>query len=247
MKIKCTSECSVDHTTCLVFGDSGIGKTTLASTLQDKTLIIGAEPGLLSLSQFKIDVVDLQENAISGKMSMSAADRIETLREYIVWLRNGTDYANIFVDSLTELSEVVLDYCDGCYPDARNSLQKWGLYKKTMQGIIKTFRDLPYNVFITSLAKSDKDDVGRKIILPDVMGSLSASIPQYFDFVFAMRSFVSQENDKESEVRYLQTFHDGMYVCKDRSGMLDRYIEADLQIITNKLGSKNGKREVEYG
>ena len=50
MKISTTKAVGNDALKILIYGESGSGKTTLAGTINEPTLIISAEAGLLCLS-----------------------------------------------------------------------------------------------------------------------------------------------------------------------------------------------------
>lgn len=220
MEVKSTANHVTKNTSMLIYGLSGVGKTTLAGTLTGKTLIISAEAGLLSLSNKEIDFIELE------------GDKLAHLREVVGWLVKGTEYHNIFVDSLTEIAELVVVEAERLYPDSKNSLQKWGHYNKVLKQLIKFLRDFAnYNVIITALQKTDKDEIGRRFNIPDVSGSLATKLPQFFDFVFNLRVY----SKEDKEVRALMTSTNDSYICKDRSGKLDTYEKPDLQYILNRI------------
>ena len=55
--IKNTEAIHQSNLKCLIYGESGAGKTYLANTLTQPTLIISAESGLVSLTGSNIDYV----------------------------------------------------------------------------------------------------------------------------------------------------------------------------------------------
>ena len=61
------------------------------------------------------------------------------------------------------------------------------------------------------------------------------NLPYQFDEVLAMRS---ETNESNENVRFIQTFSDSSWCCKDRSGKLDAYEEADLGKILTKIGGE---------
>ena len=80
----------------LVYGNAGSGKTYLCSTITDQ-IIISAESGLLSLSQFDIPVIEVKS--------------IQDIREVYKFLAlspEANQYTTVCLDSLTEIGEVVL-------------------------------------------------------------------------------------------------------------------------------------------
>ena len=83
----------------LVHGPAGSGKTVLCSTTGalDKTLIISAEAGLLSLRDFDIQVAEVST--------------LEDLREVYKTLKNDDHpFEWICLDSISEIAEVVLNH-----------------------------------------------------------------------------------------------------------------------------------------
>ncbi len=215
MQINKTSDKKKTRISILNYGPSGIGKTSLASSLE-KTLIISAESGLLSLKKFDIDYVTVNS--------------IKDLREIITMLKQGTDYKNIFIDSITEISRIVLDELNQEYPDRKDTFVLYGEYAKLMRGIVISFRDLePYDVILTALPKVEKDETNKRFTTCDLTGKIASQLPAYFDEVFYY-DFVGEEN-----TRALLTQGSDKIVAKDRSGRLKKYEKPNLQAIINKI------------
>lgn len=219
MLIKSTSDLSFNKINALIYGPTGYGKTTLASTLPPKTLLISCENGLLSLRNKAIDYVEIDTK-----------DKMKSIKNILEEVKKS-DYDTIFIDSLTEISGYFLDHAKTKYPDDRNTMQRYGLVLTLTQAFIKATRDMEKNVFYTCLEKSEKDNVGRVSHKPDLIGSIRDSIGAYFDFYFPMRIIVKDEK----EVRVLQTQPYDGYEAKDRSGALDVFERPDLGAIINKV------------
>jgi len=222
MQVKKTNDIVAKNINALIYGPSGVGKTTLGSTLPDKTLIISLEAGLLSLMNHEIDYVEVDPT-----------DKIGSLRRILIEA-TGSDYQTLFIDSLTEISQAFLDVARKEFSDARQTMLMYGLYNQYMTSFLKHTRDMEKNIFFTCLQKDDKDDIGRITHTPDMIGSISSKSPAYFDFVFALIIF-----EKEDEkVRAILTDTNDGYIAKDRSGKLDQYEKAHLGNIINKVFSK---------
>lgn len=217
MEIKKTNSKEDLRITALIYGKSGSGKTTLASTLKDKTLILSAESGLLSLHDFDIDYVTI--------------DSMAKLGETLTALEKGTEYKNIYVDSITEIGQVLVAELQKKYPDRKDSFPLWGDYNTYIRRIIKRLRDLaPYNVFITALDKVDTDELNNRFVVPDLNGKVATQLVQFFDEVFYVVV------DKDGARSLLTGGHDKIIV-KDRSGKLERFEEMNLQTIKEKTCS----------
>lgn len=227
MKISSTADHAEHKIKAIVYGESGAGKTTLAKTLDGKTLIINGESGLLSLHGTDIAMVDLSKDD-AGVVISDPAARIRRLGEVFAMLQAGTPYTNIFLDSLTEINELVVASLNKEFPDRKDSLVLWGENAKRMTSIIKSFRDLPYNVYMTCLSKIDKDENSQRFHALALSGKVADNAPQYFDLVLFLHA------DGEGK-RMLVTSKTPKNVCKDRSGRLSVTEDADLGHIARKI------------
>ena len=222
-EIKNCKDIKMETITAIIIGDSGAGKTTLLSTLPKETIVISLEKGLLSLQGKDLDYIQVPEG-------LGAKDKLDWLRSSMAWAAKQ-DYKNICIDSITEMSEFLVDYGKVQYPADNQIFKVYGQHKEQLTGAIKYCRDMNKNVWFTSLEKVDKDDIGRKVKLPAVAGSLSEELPKYFDFVFYLEVF---EKDGEKK-RALLTNKKTENKAKDRSGKLDEWEKPDLTNIINKI------------
>lgn len=236
IKIQNTLDAELQKIKCLIFGESGSGKTSLAGTLSGKTLMLGAEGGHLSLIGKDIDFIDITRDN-DGNLLTNPNDRIKRLGEVYNMLANtqSPKWDNIFIDSLTEFSEIILSTVQLEFPDRKDSFPMWGEYGKKTTKFIKSFRDLPqYNVFMTVLSEVDKDENHKRFIGFDVAGKIGKKLPQYFDLVLYLHVTPDHE-------RVLITNKTETISAKDRSGKLDDRMPADLSQIMLKIFKKEKK------
>ena len=213
----------------LVFGASGAGKTTLCATAPGKTLIISMEAGLLSIKdKDNVTAIEVKE-----------ASEIEEIAQL---LESGKlDYDTVCLDSVTEMSEILLASEKARSKDPRRA---YGEVIEVMTRTMRRFRDLKIHVIF--VAKEDKirdEQTGVFHHQPMMVGAkLPVQIPYFFDEVLALRTF-TEENEEGKKIinRWLQTTIGDNYTAKDRSGKLETFEEPNLTHVINKLGFTLGE------
>jgi phage nucleotide-binding protein len=208
----------------LVYGGSGVGKTTLIASLPGKILILSAESGLLPLASADIDcdVVEVKT--------------MDDLRAAYAELRAGTHgYDWVVLDSVSEIAEVVLSAEKAKTKDPR---QAYGALQDEMVKIMRSFRDLSCGVYFSAKLNATKDEATGRVSYGIGMpgAKLGESIPYLFDEVFRM-VVIDEDDGQGGKVasRYLMTSTDGKSVAKDRSGRLDVWEPADLGAVVAKI------------
>lgn len=221
MEIKSTKDIALNGVSLLVYGLPGVGKTTLIKTLKGKVLILSAEAGLLSLQGTDLGYIEIH--------SLS-----ELYEAFNFVLDHKSEYDCVVLDSISEIAEICLQQEKLQNKDGRMA---YGNMTDQVNYLIRAFRDLPINVYMTAKLEKAKDEIsGRIMFQPSMPGQkASQAIPYYFDEVFILRSEVNENNEN---IRFLQTFTDASYIAKDRSGRLDAYEEADLGKVIEKIGGR---------
>lgn len=221
LKIVSPREASHDNgIKILVHGPAGAGKTVLATTAGEPTLIISAEAGLLSI-QDAPDYVKVTE-----------VKSVDDVRHVYSYLSEGTDFRWVVLDSISEIGEVVLATEKANTKDPR---QAYGALIDEMGALIRAFRDLPgYNVVFTAKQERAKDEAtGMMLYGPAMPGAkLGPAMSYWFDCVFAYRVERDPEGNPE---RWLQTARDLQHEAKDRSGRLDPFERPNLAHIAAKI------------
>jgi hypothetical protein len=234
VKIKSLSEVIQDTgLKILIHGPAGSGKTVLAATTNEPTLIISAESGLLSLNQNKDELISKGSPDFNPDYcSIVEVSTVEELYQVYEMLKNQSDYKWIILDSITEIAEVVLADELARHPDARKA---YGELCNKMTMIMKKFRDLPYyHIVMTAKQQRITDELtGLTSYIPLMPGGkLGPAIGYIFDEVFCLR--ITKDEDGKL-VYYIQAVCDGQYEAKDRSGKLSAYEKPSLKAIYEKI------------
>jgi phage nucleotide-binding protein len=215
IKIKSTKEVSADGANIVIYGESGVGKTTLISHLSN-SIILSADKGLLSISDFDIPYIEIND-----------MQDVDDSYNYIK--KNLDKYDHIIFDSLTEIAEVVLFEMKEGKKDKR---QAYGELADAFGVMIRRFRDLSgINTIFLAKRKHIIDEDGQVIGFEPMMPGrvLPHGLPYLTDEVFA---YVM---DRKKERAFI-TSAERKYPAKDRSGRLDPLEKnPNLNDIINKL------------
>lgn len=207
-----------EHLRLFVFGESGVGKTSLAGTAEDDertspVLLIDAEGGTLSISYREIDVVEIRDFVRDFGAVKNYFDT--TPREQI-------PYKSIVLDSATEIAERCMRSIVG---SGKPDYGDWNEYTIQMRGLIAYLKDLPYHLIVTALEEFDD---GR--YKPLFSGrALSRELPPKFDTVARLHTTtVTTPAGDSQQVRRLTLRSDTKFLAKDRMdklGTLPAYVD----------------------
>jgi len=152
---------------------------------------------------------------------------------------NKKKYDTIVIDSLSEVSQCLVEIMKIKYPDREKALVMWGEYGDKISALVKQFRDFkPYNIVLLAHDTIDKDDSGRRFTGVDLNGKISRRIIGLLDEVFYYKKFT---NDEGKQKRFLITDEHDNALAGDRSGSLELFEEPDLGLIFNKILGKEGE------
>lgn len=212
----------------LIYGEPGVGKTVLASTSNEPTLLIDAEAGTMSIRK----ATNVQV------FSVTSNEPLKQIFPVLEYLRTNNDqgFKWVVIDSISELCEMVLTEEDAKHKG--NNLKAYGDMAKRMIPFVKAFRDLDgMNVVMTAKLKAVKDDTtGGVMHRPAAPGrQVTDALPYLFDLVLPLR--IMKNKDGETG-RWLMCEGDQSIIAKDRSDKLGRWEEPNLAAVRAKIIGK---------
>lgn len=227
---------AVAHLNMLVYGDPGVGKTSLAATAQDNeetspVLFLDVEGGTTTIRK---------RSDIDVKRVQSIQDVVEVHQ----LLREDNDgyYKTCIIDSLSELQK--LDMRDimrelvqrrpDMDPDVP-SQREWGKSGEHIRRIVRAYRDLPMHTIFTALVNIDKDENGVVTYEPLLPGKLKKEIPGFFDIV----GYMSAVHENDEIVRRIQFVQTKRVKAKDRTDSLgDKVDFPTIPLLWQKINEK---------
>lgn len=208
------------------YGDSGVGKTTLAGSAcevesMSPVLIIDVEGGTVSLT-----------HSYPGVHVVRVKSFIEFNELYAALRQGKHPYKTVVLDSATEIQKFgmyaimkqLLEKDPERDPDLPG-IQEWAKNTEQVRRLVRAFRDLPLNTIITALAANQQNDQGQIIrTFPNLSNKLAIEMPGFFDVVGYL--YIKEQVEMidgvrtVKQIRCLLTQATNKQVAKDRTGKL---------------------------
>ena len=220
MKITKTNDLGKHALKMVIYGEAGSGKTRLAATTGEPTVVISAEGGLLSLRDHAITAIEVKTIADVGEAY-----------KWVIGSEEAKGLKWVCLDSISEIAEVSLAHEKA---ENKNAMRAYGQMADQMTQLIRAFRDLPEkHVYMTAKQERVQVDDGSQSYGPSMPGkNLTQGLAYFVDEVFALRVHTDEEGNIQ---RWLQTSANGTHAAKDRSGALELFEPCDLSLIKNKI------------
>lgn len=212
----------------LIYGDSGVGKTTLAGSsdavpAMRPVLIVDIEGGTESLRRPFPDV-----DVVRVKNWTEMNDLYNELYD------GKSGYQTVVLDSLTEIQkfsmykimERLMELEPSRDPDVP-SMREWGKNLEQTRKFVRGFRDLPMHTIFTALSKGDKNPrTGITTLKPSLNGKAADEVAAFLDVVaYYYVKEVAGDDGEVEQARLLLTQKTEEQVAKDRSGKLPMVIQ----------------------
>jgi hypothetical protein len=251
-----------------IFGPSGVGKTTLARTLDpNTTLFVDLEAGTLAIQDWPGDVIDVR--AIAQEYSRFPWEISRALAVYFGGFdpsdRDGhysaavhakvaeafapidlKKYETIFVDSITVAGRECFKYAQ-VQDEAKSEKTgkpdtrgAYGLLGREMMRWLTHLQHSNKSVIVVGILDKHEDDLKRVTWEPQIEGSKTArELPGIFDQVATLQNFKTEDGQMYRGL-CCQQQNPWAYPAKDRSGRLDLIEPPHLGQLMTKI--REGKR-----
>lgn len=225
----------------IIYGDPGVGKTTLATTLPEKeTLIITCEAGLGPLLGTGHVVFDVLKTMDADKHNLEEV--IENLYKYLRTEKHP--FKNVVVDNLSELEQQLILNLTKKHGKQTPEIREYGDSSYRMKDWVRLFRDLVFqninvvfNAWEFPLEVRNSDGVVISRTFP-LIGKKIA--PQICGIVDVVGRLEANEKTQQRRIRFAQSMQ---YITKSQFQGLDAAELPDLPLVFKKLNNYNYKKE----
>lgn len=200
----------------LIYGPSGVGKTTLYDGIKD-ALILDVEEGT--------SVLRKRDEMLSNGSRIFPLKSWEDLQGIFELIQTGQlSFTNIVLDSITDMQELCKDHVLETQNRRRiseetPSQQDYGVISERMRKMLRNFRALDSNIIYIARERHLKDEeTGAERVRPDVAGKLQDDLPGAMD----VTAYMASNNEGTRIIGFDLT---GKFLAKDRTHKFPRKLE----------------------
>ena len=223
--LKRASELEAKPIRALIYGEPGVGKTTLLATLPRPVVILDFEGGAAVRLRGEEDIYIAEIG--SYEELQEALKELETLKEV----------KSIAFDGFSVFLQALLDEITRKAEKKAPTFREWNLLATLAKGIILNLRKPNKHLVFTAFEKVEKNEKGEVVaIYPDLPRSVRKYLRGLVDLEGRLTWDISKESETDWNERVL-VFDDPIAETKDRTGKLS-VEEADFEKILQKVFGK---------
>ncbi|MDR1551816.1 MAG: ATP-binding protein [Holosporaceae bacterium] len=244
-RLKCQSGVKM-----IIVGGFGMGKTSLLKTIEEPTLCIDFEAGLLAVQDWQGAAITIRTwpeardlaCLIGGPNPALRSDQVYSARHFeSLNAANPIDFNQfqvIFIDSLTVATRLCFQWCKQqpeCIlerTDKVDTRAAYGLLASEMLSWLNQFQHIPdKDIIFVGLLEPRTDEFQRQTWHLQCEGNKTAlELPGILDEVITMTA-----DANGNRIFVCQTLNPAGYPAKDRSGRLDVFEPAHLGNLLKKI------------
>lgn len=238
---KHTGKFAADFVKYLFYGESGTGKTRLASTFPN-VIFADIDHGMSSVTE-QVARIDIEDDPAQ---QISAFEKLEHMYKF---LKTGNhNYKTVVIDTLNEMQRIAMQATVEDFPAIRRSyenLPSQSDYGKMLHDFIELVRNfiaLPMQVVL--LAQVGTRQFETDVLQPQLIGkNTSREICRKMDVIGYIQTSPTENTD--THMRYAEIFFNSSEaVVKDRSFLLPALlVDPNYDRIRSYLDKSNQKKE----
>jgi hypothetical protein len=196
----------------LVYGPSGVGKTTFACSFR--------EVGTVYVADFDGGLLGQRKSDVDYDRFTNYADFAVKLKE----LEAKPSHDTIVLDSVTTMQEYMMDYLLELSHKKMMTMDQWNILISDLKDLIMRLTNIAKNVVVVAHQQLVQDEITSEVfVLPLIVGKkMPALLPLWFDEVY---HFGVTKDAQGKPIYYFDTVAQDKYLGKSRLDVLPSRVE----------------------
>ena len=192
-----------------IYGDSGTGKTVLASTFPN-VCFVDMNDGLLSVRNSNASAIKIERPKEPGPQWM------QSIESAVNEIEKSDEIESICIDSMSEVGTAMMQFVQfkNSTLGKNPNFEDWRIFFNMLENFIVNVKSMDKHCIFIAHSKIDKDElVGKVWSYPAIQGQMKTAFSSYFDEFY--HSEVEQDFKEGYKYRLLAR-PSSIYVAKSR-------------------------------